>query len=141
MSKKNNFDSLEWIIDAFEEKHGDERKIKAKVNENDKDLIKGLTQMIKDMQLNQAQLIKNKELNETRLIQYHAKEMSTMEVNHSSQMVALQNRLLALGEKQLINTMETNHAKKISVMKANQITFQNKLDEMERLQVQKSNLG
>jgi len=35
----NNCDSLESIIDAFEEKYGDERKIKAKTDENDKDLI------------------------------------------------------------------------------------------------------
>ena len=36
--------------------------------------------------------------------------------------------------------METNHAKEISVMKANQVTFQNRLEEMERLQVQKFHL-
>ena len=38
---------------------------------------------------------------------------------------------------QLINTMETNHAKEINVMKANQIIFQNRLEEMERLQIHK----
>ena len=41
---------------------------------------------------------------------------------------------------QLINTMETNHAREISVMKANQVTFQNGLEEMERLQIQKFQL-
>ena len=128
----NSFDSLESIIDAFEEKYGDKRKIKVKAqaNENDKDLIKELTQMIEDMQLNQgqlikaievnhsnqmtsiqnhlisididhAQVIKNMELNQTRLIADHAKEMSTMEVNHSNQMVALQKRLLTMKEKQV----------------------------------------
>lgn len=132
----NSFDSLEPIIDAFEEKYGDERKIKEKTNENEKDLIKGLTQMIKDMQLNQVQLIKAME-------ECHARAIKVMEVNHSNQMTSIQNRLLAMEEKQvqLINTMETNHAKEISVTKANQVTFHNRLDEMERLQVQNSNLG
>ena len=66
----NNFDSLKSVIDAFEEKYGDQRKIKVKnqANENDRDLIRELTQMIKDMQLNLNQLIKNMELNQTRLI-------------------------------------------------------------------------
>lgn len=41
---------------------------------------------------------------------------------------------------QLINTMETDQAKEISVMKANQVTFHNRLDQMERLQVQKIQL-
>lgn len=124
----NNFDSLESIIDAFEEKYGNERKIKTQANENDKDLIKGLTQMIKDMQFNEAQLIKTMEEN-------HVQAIKAMEVNHSNQ---IQNRLLATEEKQvqLINTMETNHAKEIIVMKANQMNFQNRLEEMERLQVQ-----
>ena len=82
----NSFDSLESIFDAFEEKYGDERKIKAKTqaNENDRDLIKELTQMIKDMQLNQAQLIKNIEVNQTRLIVNHAHAIKAMEVNHSN---------------------------------------------------------
>jgi len=127
----NNFNSLDSIIDAFEEKYGDERKIKAKADENDKDLIKELTRMIKDMQLNQTQLNKTMEIN-------HAQAIKAMKVNHSNQMTSIQNRLFAMEEKQmqLINTMETNHAKEISVMEANQITFQNKLEEMERLQVQ-----
>ena len=65
-----------------------------------------------------------------------------MEVNHSNQMASFQNRLLTMEEKQVqvINTMETNHAKEISIIKANQVTFQNRLDEMERLQVQKFQL-
>lgn len=80
----NNFDSLESIINAFEEKYGDGRRIKMKVKANYKNIIKELTQMIKDMKFNQDQLIKNIELNQTRLIADHAKEMSTMEVKHSS---------------------------------------------------------
>lgn len=41
-----------------------------------------------------------------------------MEVNHFNQIATLQNRLVAMEEKQvqLINTMETNHAKEISVI-------------------------
>ena len=98
--------------------------------------------MFKDMQLNQAQLIKNMELNQTRLIVNHAHAINAMEVNHSNQMTTIQNKLLAMEEKQvqLINTMETNHAKEISVMKANHFTFQNRLEEMERLQAHKFQL-
>ena len=57
-------------------------------------------------------------------------------------MVSLENKLLAMEEKQvqLINTMETNHAKEVNVMKANQVTFQNRLEEMERSQIQKFQL-
>jgi len=132
----NSFDSLESIIDVFEEKYGDERKIKANTDENDKHHIKELTQMMKDMQLNQVQLIKTMEVN-------HAQAIKAMAVNHSNHMATFQNRLLTMEEKQmkLINTMETNHAKEICVMKANQVTFQNRLDEMERLLLQKFQLS
>jgi hypothetical protein len=53
---------------------------------------------------------------------YHAKEISTMEVNHSSKMDAFQNRVLAMEEKQvqLINTMKTKHVEEISGTKGNQ---------------------
>jgi len=42
-------------------------------------------------------------------------------VNHSNKITSIQNMLFTMEEKQvqLINTMETNHAKQISVMKAN----------------------
>ena len=120
----NSFDSLESIIDAFEEKYGDERKIKEKADENDTDLIKELTRMIQDMHLNQAQLIKTMEVNQAQIIK-------SMEVNHSNQMTFIQNRLPAMEEKQvqLINPMERNHAQEINVMKVNHITFQNRLEE------------
>jgi len=54
-------DAMDWFIDLPANK--DKRKIKTQENENDKDLIKGLTQIIKDMQLNQVQLIKSMEVN------------------------------------------------------------------------------
>lgn len=82
------------------------------------------------------------ELNQKILIIDHAKEIITMEVNHSIQVVSLQSKSFVVEEKQvqLINTIETNHAEEISVMKANKITFQNRLEEMEMLHVHKFQL-
>ena len=83
------------------------------------------------MQLNQAQPIKNNITQSNKINSNHAHAIKAMEINHSNQMTSIQNRLLAMKEKQvqLINTIETNHAKEISVMKANHITFQNRLEE------------
>lgn len=64
----NTFDSLQSIIDAFDDKRNIKAKIKVKeTKETENVLIKELTQIVKGMQLNmevnQAQLIKNMEFN------------------------------------------------------------------------------
>lgn len=120
----NTFESLQSIIDAFENKYGDKERVKAKaevkkIKEAENDIIE-LTQMVKNMQINQAQLIKNMELNQTKLIADHAKEMETMEIDHSNQMTTIQKHLI---------TMKANHDKEISAMQA-------RLVQMERSQAQ-----
>lgn len=81
------FDSLQSVIDSFEDKYGGKEKLKAKVevkeiSEAENDLIKELTQMVKDTQLNQAQLIKNMELNQARFTREYTRKGSSMKANH-----------------------------------------------------------
>lgn len=119
---------------------------KAKKNDQG-DIIKELTQNLRDMQFNQAQLMKAMKLNQenhseemrsmhAKLIaieEIHVEELSTIKENHKKEMssmedreVNLQNMLLAIEEQhdEEPKIMEINHSNQITTMQDHLITME-----------------
>jgi len=116
----NNFDSLQSIIDAFEDKYGDKDKVKEKVEVTKtiqvENYFKELIQMVKDIQLNQALVRKNVELNQAQLIKDKELNQARLTIDHAREINSMQSKLLALEEKMSI--MEFNHSNQVTAMEA-----------------------
>ena len=73
--------------------------------------------MVKDIQLNQAQIIKNIELNQAQLIKDMELNQARLMADHTREIDAIQNKLLALEEKMRI--MEFDHNNQLATMQEN----------------------
>jgi len=73
-----------------------------------------LIKIVKDIQLNQAQIIKNSEVNQAQLIKDMELNQARLTADHTREIDAIRNKLLALEEKMTI--MEFNHSNQMNTM-------------------------